>query len=103
MITKLLTNETDCDKIKIQSIKINKGENMIVKNKQTNKSDKAWYVKLNNALFNSIFTALVSLTALAAFAVYGIIALLGDSKLCIAIAVCLVILLTSKVLNKLSK
>lgn len=76
---------------------------MIVKNKQANKNDKAWYVKLNNALFNSIFTALVSLAALAAFAVYGIIALLGDSKLCIAVAVCLVILLTSKVLNKLSK
>ena len=77
---------------------------MIVKNKQNNKADKkAWYVKLNNALFNSIFTALVSLTTLAAFAVYGIIALLGDSKLCIAVAVCLVILLTSKVLNKLSR
>ena len=81
---------------------------MIGKKDKTQKTEKAndgkaWYLKLNDALFNSMFTALVSLTVLAGSSVYGFIALLGDNKLCIAIAVALVILLVSKVLNKLAK
>lgn len=81
---------------------------MIGKKDKTQKVEKAndgkaWYLKLNDALFNSMFTALVSLTVLAGSSVYGFIALLGENKLCIAIAVALVILLVSKVLNKLAK
>lgn len=62
-----------------------------------------WYEKSYNAVFNSLFTAVVALTGLSGLAVYGLISLIGDDKICIAVSVAAVILLVGKVTNKLKR
>lgn len=65
--------------------------------------DRKWYGKAYDAVFNSLFTAIVALVALSGLAVYGLIGLVGDEKICIAVSVAAVILLVGKVANKLKR
>ena len=59
--------------------------------------------KFYNAVFNSIATALVALILLAGLAVFGLIHLLGEAPIAVAVSVIAVILLVTKVINKLSR
>lgn len=59
--------------------------------------------KIYNGVFNSIATAVVSLVALAGLAVFGLIDLLGKEPVAVAVSVVAVILMVTKVINKLSR
>lgn len=59
--------------------------------------------KIYNSVFNSVGTAVVSLVALSGLAVFGLIDLLGKEPVAVAVSVVAVILLVTKVINKLSR
>ena len=59
--------------------------------------------KVYDAIFNSVATAVVSLVVLSGLAVFGLIHLLGETSVVVAVAVVSVILLVTKVIDRLSK
>lgn len=59
--------------------------------------------KAYNGVFNSVVTAVFAIVALAGLAVFGLIHLIGESPVAVAVSVVAVILLVSKVINKLAK
>jgi ABC-type Fe3+ transport system permease subunit len=74
-----------------------KGKNKMKKN--IKKATTATY----NALFNSLFTALLALVILSGLAVFGAMHFIGKSPVAVAMATLTVVMLVSKVINKLSK
>ena len=56
-----------------------------------------------NALFNSLFTALLALVILSGLAVFGAMHFIGKNPVAVAMATLTVVMLVSKVINKLSK
>ena len=59
--------------------------------------------KVYNGVFNSVATAVVSLVALSGLAVFGLIDLLGKEPVAVVVSVVTVILLVTKVINKLAR